>query len=408
MAHDPRHSQTYHFHTGFSGAVDKAAGVIRGVAVVTGNVTAQGHGLEVDDTTLSQLHRCASDLGQVPVNLDHQSGIKDTCGFLTNFRIEGGKVRADWFLLESHPEFAIMLERAERMPSCFGLSIAFRGISEKRGAKEFARCEKLVSVDCVTQPAANPGGLFSAREVDSTGKRMVEPTTTAEPTAPATPAGDPIAQLTATVADLTARLAAQEKFNEAVMKSMQEPTLEELTAMTDAELAELGITRAEVEAAAAGANPAAPAAPATPATPAVAMSAGEKALEELRQFKAGIAREKAAAKKAEEEHAFSVIEAKTKALAAQNKELTELSAKKDAEIAALRTAIRTGTRGVAPGVEGNVLFSAGAASAGTDLHAFQQRVLRFKTAGKSEAEALRFAIKEAPDEHRDWVLSLRK
>src|ERR1051325_8523470 len=56
-----------------------------------------------------------------------------------------------------------MLERAHVMPECFGLSVKFKGGGEKKGAKKFARAEKLISVDCVTQPAANPEGLFSAK-----------------------------------------------------------------------------------------------------------------------------------------------------------------------------------------------------------------------------------------------------
>ncbi|MEA3211480.1 MAG: hypothetical protein QOE70_4537, partial [Chthoniobacter sp.] len=97
----------------------------------------------------------------MPVNLDHGSGIKDTCGFLTNFRIDENKLRADWHLLRSHDETPKMLERAERMPECFGMSVKFKGGGEKKGLKKFARAEKLISVDCVTQPAANPEGLFS-------------------------------------------------------------------------------------------------------------------------------------------------------------------------------------------------------------------------------------------------------
>ncbi|MEA3210349.1 MAG: hypothetical protein QOE70_3406 [Chthoniobacter sp.] len=53
-----------------------------------------------------------------------------------------------------------MLERAERMPECFGMSVKFKGGGEKKGLKKFARAEKLISVDCLTQPAANTEGLI--------------------------------------------------------------------------------------------------------------------------------------------------------------------------------------------------------------------------------------------------------
>jgi hypothetical protein len=149
------------FHVPFSGTVDFDNAIIRDVAVITGDVEAEGHDLVVDATTVKQLHPLAKK--KVPVNLDHGSGIKDTCGFLTNFHIDDNKLRADWHLLKSHDETPKMLERADVMPECFGLSVKFKGGGEKKGMKKFARADKLISVDCVAQPAANPEGLFSAK-----------------------------------------------------------------------------------------------------------------------------------------------------------------------------------------------------------------------------------------------------
>jgi hypothetical protein len=37
------------------------------------------------------------------------------------------KLVGDWHLLKSHEEYETMLERAERMPECFGMSAAFMG-----------------------------------------------------------------------------------------------------------------------------------------------------------------------------------------------------------------------------------------------------------------------------------------
>ena len=76
--------------------------------------------------------------------------------------LKAKKVRGDWYLLKSHTETPRTLEKAERMPETFGLSVAFKGKGAGiKGGKKAARCERLLACDCVTQPAANPDGLFS-------------------------------------------------------------------------------------------------------------------------------------------------------------------------------------------------------------------------------------------------------
>lgn len=156
------------FHaTNSSSHVDRANAVIRNVSLITGNIVAEGHDLHVDRTTLSQVLLSAQKAGQVPVKLNHQSGVENLCGYLPNFRLSdsGDKVLGDWHLLKSHEETQKMLERAERMPGCFGLSVAFKGKGVDVGnGKKVARCEALKAVDCVASPAANPDGLFSSRE----------------------------------------------------------------------------------------------------------------------------------------------------------------------------------------------------------------------------------------------------
>jgi hypothetical protein len=100
------------FHVPFQGTVDFDEAIIRDVAVIIGDIEAEGHDLIVDGTTVKQLHALAKK--KVPVNLDHGSGIKDTCGFLTNFRIDENKLRADWHLLRSHDETPKMRPSAQR------------------------------------------------------------------------------------------------------------------------------------------------------------------------------------------------------------------------------------------------------------------------------------------------------
>ena len=181
--------QTFTFDSSLSGgAVDREGGVIRGVSLITGGVTARGHDLTVDDTTIAQLFQSATSKGTIPVKLDHKSGIENVCGYVTAFRVEGNKLLGDWHLLKTHPHFATTMEKAERMPSCFGLSAAFVGKEEAREGKKFARCAELLSVDCVTQPAANPDGLFEAKPPTAVDTRTQIHMSTTPPPKPPPPA----------------------------------------------------------------------------------------------------------------------------------------------------------------------------------------------------------------------------
>lgn len=239
---------TIRFHSPMSGQVDRANAVIRNVSLITGFLTAEGHDLEVDATTLTQILLSAQKMGQVPVKLNHGSGIENVCGYLENFRLEGNKVKGDWHLLKSHSETDKMLERAERMHSAFGLSVAFKGKGVLiAGGKKAARCEELKAVDCVTSPAANPDGLFSSREVDtqktnsmSTQNKNIE--FTAEQVA------ELIAE-NARLADENEQLTSHIESSE-IQDEVNEPLTDEqlahLAQLSDAELTEAGISRAQV------------------------------------------------------------------------------------------------------------------------------------------------------------------
>lgn len=213
----------YHFEkTTAGGVVDTEKAIITGVSMITGDVTAKGHDLEVDATTLNQLLLCAKAKGKVPVKTNHGSGVDAVNGYLDNFKLEGGKLRGDWHLLKSGPQTAHLLEMAERMPESVGLSVAFHGTPEtadgrkvlaelddkgqvsyyytvgkggakeklKAGEKKHARCSELVSTDLVASPAANPGGMFSSTPVDNQSEGMAKPSTP-NPAAPAVPAAEP-------------------------------------------------------------------------------------------------------------------------------------------------------------------------------------------------------------------------
>ena len=143
--------------------VDAAKGIIRGVSVITSGITAKGHNLEVDMTTLRQMKDLAVKMGKVPVKWNHKTGADAVNGYLFNFRISGRKLLADWQLLKTHEKYEHAIELATMMPESVGMSASFLGDNEKKAGKEFARCEELFSVDLVATAAANPDGLFEAR-----------------------------------------------------------------------------------------------------------------------------------------------------------------------------------------------------------------------------------------------------
>lgn len=245
-----------HFGSVLDGKVDRENGCIRGVSMITAGVVARGHELEIDDTTVKQLFDCAVAKGQVPVKLNHKSGIVEVCGYLDNHRVSGNKVLSDWHLLKSHSEYETTLEKAERMPGCFGLSAAFvgEGAAVKGRKMKAARCTELLSVDCVTQPAANPDGLFEAIidppvAFDTRGVSNMPKLVLPKPADPANPTN---AELFALISTLGQRIEAQDEEIESLRDGAEgdpEMTAEELAQvarLNDAQLAQLGLTRAEV------------------------------------------------------------------------------------------------------------------------------------------------------------------
>mgnify|MGYP003655054714 CR=1 FL=1 len=149
-----------------AGAIDAAAGVIRGVSLITEG-PALGHGVQVDSTTLEQVKSAASTYsGGLKVKLDHSGGAGGGAGgFIDNLRIEGSKLLGDLNLLENSPHRDYILEIASKIPDTFGLSIAFAGPSELAQDKKtiLQRCSEIYSVDIVSEPAANPTGFFARK-----------------------------------------------------------------------------------------------------------------------------------------------------------------------------------------------------------------------------------------------------
>lgn len=152
-----------------AGKIDRDAGVIYGVSVITEGVAA-GHNEVVDSLTVQQVLKAASEYsGGLKVVDRHTRGtdsIFATVGTLKNFRIEGKQLLADMHLLKSEPNAPKLMEMADTMPDAFGLSIAFSGPTETRDGVNYSRCTEIYNAALVDVPAANPTGLFSAKGDD--------------------------------------------------------------------------------------------------------------------------------------------------------------------------------------------------------------------------------------------------
>ena len=377
------------------GQVDTVNAIIRGVSVITGGVIARGHDLEVDDTTLRQLMLCAKEKQQVPVKVDHKSGAGAVCGYLQNFHIEGNKLKADWYLLMSHPQKDQILEVAERMPKGVGLSAAFVApeIPEKaKSGKPAARCQELISVDYVSLPAANPNGMFSAK-VD-TPHTLMNPTNTA-PTDAAAPAQDQAALIQQLQSQLQ-QLSEQNAALQGQLDLVQNPlTLDEASEMSDEELASHGLTRDDVEKALAdaqgegcdneGTELATAGAPSDGGSAATGLSTITKAIVELG---ARLDRMEKRDIRSKEQILFSAINEKVDALSAENE--------------ALREAVRTGGKAATPSVDrGNLKFF----GRGKNEDAFNQQVSHLVAGGMKKSLAFQQVIKDDPSAYKSHLAS---
>jgi hypothetical protein len=363
------------FHTALEHAhVDPEAGIIKGVSVITCGITARGHDLEVDAKTLTQLRDCAVLMGTVPVKWNHKSGADAVCGYLNNFRIEGTKLLGDWHLLKTHPNFNQAIELAERMPNNIGLSAAFMGQDEKLKGQSFARCQELISVDLVAQPAANPDGLFEAKVDTGLLDNMNEPGKSPTPEPSLSEVLQAVQGISHQVADLQQRLQEVEGFQQSVMAAVEHhenqtedsatPDEENPDAAEDAKDAEAPKKAKQLSARVAALE--------------------QKHLRELAAREAATEKELGDAANAK----LSLIEARLKEFAAENE--------------ALKTAART--RGASPVSHGGLserMFDARAPK----VHDFEQNVADLVASGKSKGQAVALAVKQDPEAYRAFQAS---
>jgi hypothetical protein len=210
--------------------------LFKGISVITAG-PALGHGMVIDADTLEQVVQAGNDLGQVKVLSDHSSSVSNIIGYLENFTLDGGRVRADLTLFESHEGFAYFSELIGTLPGQIGFSISFSGVPRMaEDGTQLATVNTLFSIDLVLTPAANPTGIYSARvdtrkslNMDTTVKESA-PVIEAAPEAPAAPAFNAeqaIAALSARIDELVGKFAA--KF---------EAVVEEAPAVAEAPVAE--------------------------------------------------------------------------------------------------------------------------------------------------------------------------
>ena len=182
----------------------------KGISVITAG-PALGHGMVIDADTLNQVVEKGNEAGQVKVLSDHSSSVSNIIGYLENFGLDGGRVRADLTLLESHEGFAYFSELLSTLPGQIGFSISFSGVPRVADdGTMLADIQTLLSVDLVTQPAANPTGVYSAR-VDTAKVAMAQTIETKEvkleaaaEAAPVTPAA-PVFNAEEAIAALAAK-----------------------------------------------------------------------------------------------------------------------------------------------------------------------------------------------------------
>jgi hypothetical protein len=172
-----------HYYSLQTPSVNEGDGVINGVSLIkTGNADGhfdrKGRQEVVDETTLQQVFAHCKQLGSVKVKADHGSGVFSTIGWVDNFGLTNDKVLGDFHIYENEPQRARLLEIASKNPSHMGMSLEFEGEDEPNGDQAFSRCERILAVALVSDPAAN-SSLFSIPEKTIT---PMEPTTD-EPTA---------------------------------------------------------------------------------------------------------------------------------------------------------------------------------------------------------------------------------
>jgi hypothetical protein len=196
---------------------------------------ARGHNLLIDEKSLEQALAVAQSMKRIKVTMGHGAPVTGILGYIDGFRIEGERLMGDLTLFNTN-EAQFVQHLAQVLPEGFGMSLTFSGVPEEVAGNRFARVTEIYDCSIVSEPAANPAGMFSAfSAVDMKKLQMNEAPVEvkkelSEPAVVATPAPEaPAVETPAVVEAPKAELAEMPADKPA--EKMAEPTLIDIAAM---------------------------------------------------------------------------------------------------------------------------------------------------------------------------------
>ena len=136
------------------------ANKLNGVSILTVG-EARGHNLTIDQTSLEQALKVAQSMKRIKVTMGHGAPVTGILGYIDNFSIKGDRLLGDLNLFNTN-EAQFVEQLAQVLPEGFGISLTFSGVPEIMGAERFARVTEIYDCSIVSEPAANPAGMFSA------------------------------------------------------------------------------------------------------------------------------------------------------------------------------------------------------------------------------------------------------
>jgi len=182
------------FSTGFGASdarnIDREKGVIYGAKVIQIG-EAKGHGMFVDGDFIDSVVEFGNATKQgIKARFGHPNMCNTALGtFLgrwKGFYRDGDEIRANLFLSNTSKDtpngdlHSYVMDLAEAEAESFGVSIAFSrdlAAEEEAGLHEdlqIARLKSLKAADCVDEPAATSGGLFSEFSKNSIAGQLTE------------------------------------------------------------------------------------------------------------------------------------------------------------------------------------------------------------------------------------------
>ena len=195
---------------------------------------ARGHNLLIDEKSLEQALAVAQSMKRIKVTMGHGAPVTGILGYIDGFRIEGDRLMGDLTLFNTN-EAQFVQHLAQVLPEGFGMSLTFSGVPEEVAGNRFARVTEIYDCSIVSEPAANPAGMFSAfSAVDMKKLQMNEAPVEvkkelSEPAvvAPVAPAPEP----EATPAPAEAKAELGDGMYKKDEEKMAEPTLTDIAAM---------------------------------------------------------------------------------------------------------------------------------------------------------------------------------